>query len=142
MDALIEPLVETKSLNMNLWRTAIQQKSAPYFYANPRLDLVMVLIVDPRTPKVTHFVDAHVALLYLAENREVVGFRIEGFEKAFLPLYADLQKVWRLSEVKGSAMHNLGDLSIIVRRQEEKMATELTRVARPIFERAGMAIPV
>jgi hypothetical protein len=140
MDTPIQQLVETKSLKMNLWKKAVRSKATPYLYANPRLDVVMVMVVDPRTPKITHFVDEHVALLYLADSREIIGFRIEAFEKSFLPHYAELQKVWRLSDVK-SDLRSLGDLLITARRQEVQMAVALTNVARPILAKAGMEIP-
>lgn len=138
MDARIQKLVDTHSLKMNVWKEAVQRRAVPHFYANPRLDVVMVMVVDPRTPKITHFVDENVALLYLEETREVVGFRIEGFEKSFLPQYADLQRVWRLSDTS----KELGDLLITARVQEIKMANALTKVARPILAKAGMEVPV
>jgi hypothetical protein len=140
MDARIEKLVDTHSLKMNIWKDAVRRRTIPHFYANPRLDVVMVMIVDPHTPKVTHFIDENVALLYIEESREVVGFRIEGFEKSFLPQYADLQKVWRMSDVDQQAA-SLGDLFITVRTHEIRMANALTNVARPILAKAGMKVP-
>lgn len=141
MDARIKKLVDTNSLKMNVWKDAVQRRTVPHFYADPRTDVVMVMIVDPRTPKITHFVDEHVALLYVEDSCEVVGFRIEGFEKSFLPHYADLQKVWRLSEVS-KELGDLGDLLITARVQEIKMANALTQVARPILAKWGMEVPV
>ena len=140
MDARIEKLVDTHSLKMNLWKEAARKNAAPYFYANRRVDVVMVMVVDPRTPKIIHFVDEHVALLYLEDSREVVGFRIEGFEKSFLPKYASLQKVWKLSDISRE-LATVGDLHITARQRETQMATELTKVARPILAKAGMEVP-
>lgn len=140
MDARIKKLVDTNSLKMNLWKKAAREHVKPYFYANPRLDVVMVLIVDPREPKITHFVDEHVALLYQENTREVIGFRIEGFEKSFLPQYASLQKVWKLSDIRKD-LADVGDLHITARQHDIQMATELTKVTRPIFARAGMEVP-
>jgi len=140
MDAHIEKLVDTHSLKMNLWKEAARKNAAPYFYANRRIDVVMVMVVDPRTPKVVHFVDDHVALLYQEDSREVVGFRIEGFEKGFLPKYASLQKVWKLSDIS-KELATVGDLHITARQLETRMATELTKVARPILAKAGMKVP-
>jgi hypothetical protein len=125
---------------MNLWKEAARKNATPYFYANRRIDVVMVMVVDPRTPKVTHFVDEHVALLYEEESREVIGFRIEGFEKSFLPKYASLQKVWKLSDIS-KELTNVGDLHITARQHEAQMASELTKIARPILAKAGMDVP-
>jgi hypothetical protein len=140
MDARIEKLVDTHSLKMNLWKEAARKNATPYFYANRRVDVVMVMVVDPRTPKIIHFVDEYVALLYLEDSREVVGFRIEGFEKSFLPKYASLQKVWKLSDISRE-LATVGDLHITARQRETQMATELTKVARPILAKAGMEVP-
>lgn len=140
MDASIEKLIDTHSLKMNLWKEAARKNAAPYFYANRRIDVVMVMVVDPRTPKVVHFVDDHVALLYLEDSREVVGFRIEGFEKSFLPKYASLQKVWKLSDISRE-LATVGDLHITARQRETQMAAALTKVARPILAKAGMEVP-
>jgi len=140
MDAHIEKPVDTHSLKMNLWKEAARKNAAPYFYANRRIDVVMVMVVDPRTPKVVHFVDDHVALLYQEDSREVVGFRIEGFEKGFLPKYASLQKVWKLSDIS-KELATVGDLRITARQRETQMAAALTKVARPILAKAGMKVP-
>ncbi len=141
MDARIEKLVDERSLKMNLWKEAARKNATPYFYANRRIDVVMVMVVDPRTPKITHFVDDHVALLYLEDSREVIGFRIEGFEKSFLPKYASLQKVWKLSDISRD-LTTVGDLHITARQRETQLANELTKVTRPIFAKAGMEVPV
>jgi hypothetical protein len=140
MDARIKKLVDERSLKMNLWKEAARKNATPYFYANRRIDVVMVMVVDPRTPKVTHFVDEHVALLYEEESREVIGFRIEGFEKSFLPKYASLQKVWKLSDIS-KELTTVGDLHITARQHEAQMASELTKIARPILAKAGMDVP-
>ncbi len=140
MDARIKKLVDTHSLKMNLWKEAARKNAPPYFYANRRIDVVMVMVVDPRTPKVAHFVDEHVALLYEEESREVIGFRIEGFEKSFLPKYASLQKVWKLSDIS-KELTTVGDLHITARQYETQMAMELAKVARPILAKAGMEVP-
>jgi hypothetical protein len=140
MDARIKNLVNTHSLKMNLWTKAAHQHAKPYFYADPRLDVIMVMIVDPRTPKITHFVDEHVALLYEENTREVIGFRIESFGKSFLPQYASLQMVWKFSDVSKD-FTNVGDLHISARQHDIQMANELTKVARPILAKAGMEVP-
>jgi hypothetical protein len=140
MDTQLEQLVATSSLKMNVWKEAVRRKSTPYFYANTRLDMVMVMVVDPRTAKITHFIDEHVALLYLADSREIIGFQIEAFEKSFLPLYSDLQKVWRLSDIT-PALRSVGDLMIASRKREVQMATALTKVTKPILANAGMDLP-
>lgn len=140
MDATLNRLVEVKDLKTILWKAAAQRKNPPYFYYDPVVDLLMLLIVDPKTPKIVHYLDEYVGLLYHPETREIIGLHIEAFEKAFLPRYAELQKAWRLSD-NCQDLHDLGDLEIVVRRQEAIVARQISNIARPAAAKFGMELP-
>lgn len=140
METTIERLVDTKNLKTNLWKQASARKVAPGFHFDPKEDAVMLLIVDRKAPRIVHYIDEHVALLYQPETREIVGLRIESFQKSFLPKYADLQKAWKLSEA--SQVRDLGELEINVRKQEVIVARQIWTIARPVAARFGMDLPV
>lgn len=133
-------LIETKDLKTTLWKEASQHKNSPYFYYDAIDDSVMLLIDDRRTRKVVHYIDEHVALLYHPDTREIIGLRIEAFERSFLPMYAELQKSWRLSD-NCKDLDDLGDMVINVRKREAIMARQISNIARPVAAKFGMELP-
>ena len=140
MDATITRLVETRNLITRLWNDAAQRNVTPSIYYDSVTDIVLLLIVDRKVSRVVHYLDEHVALLYHPDSKEIIGLQIEAFEKGFLPLYGELQKTWRLSD-NCKDLHNLGDMVITVRKQEEVMARQITRIAVPVAAKAGMKLP-
>jgi hypothetical protein len=139
MDTKLRRLVKTAALHTSIWSEAARRKTTPLFYYDPVVDVAMVLVVDPHTPKVVHYLDDNVALLYNPENREISGFRIESFEKAFIPKYSKIQDVWHLSS-SWKDVQDLGDMALKVRNQETIMAKELSKIAKPVAEKAGMKL--
>lgn len=139
MDARIERLVMTNQLKTNLWHQAAKRGISPSFHFDQKVDAVMLLIADSRAKKIVHYIDDHVALLYDPDSLEIIGLRIENFQKSFLPKYAELQKVWKLSEA--CKVHDLGELEITVRKQEVMVAREISSIARPVAARMGMDLP-
>ena len=63
------------------------------FYYNEQVDSFTLLIVSQKIKKIVHYIDEHVALLYDPETKEIVGVRIESFQKGFLPKYAQVDIV-------------------------------------------------
>ena len=140
MDARIQRLVETHDLKTNKWNMAAQKNVPPFFTYNERVDALMLMIADPKTKKVTHYLDEQVALLYEMDTREIIGIRIEAFGKVFLPKYAGLQEAWRLSDA--CKLEDISDLMIALRKQERLVVREISKVTQPIVEQAGIKMPV
>lgn len=140
METVIHRLAATKDLKTTLWQAAARRKAPLYFFYDAEVDLLRLLIIDPQTPKVVHYLDEHVALLYHRDTHEIIGLHIEAFEKGFLPMYAELQKAWRLSD-NCHDLHDLGDMVITVRKQEAVIAQQISKIARPVAAKVGMELP-
>jgi hypothetical protein len=113
-------------------------------FFNKYVDIFTLLIVPPDTPKIVHYLDEHVALLYEPDTMQVIGLRIESFECSFLPKYASLKKAWKLSGTQVQ-LHNFGDLSIAVQQFEQRkpvVAYEVSKIAHNIAEKSGIEIPI
>lgn len=143
MAGLVERLVETSNLNTARWAEIIKAGTPPRFSYNRRVDSVVMLFVPPETLVVAHYLDDHVALLYTPEDREVVGIRIESFERSFLPKYSELQQRWKLSDV--CELENFGDLSIAAQKYETEkpvMARQISQITHSLVERRGLNLPI
>jgi hypothetical protein len=140
MDAGIIRLRETKHLKTNLWNEAARHHVHPVFSYNAKADALMLLIVDATTPKLTHYLDEYLALLYQKDSGEVIGLRIEAFRKAFVLRHATLRRAWFLSDAS-KELEDLSDLRIVVERQEQIVAKEVSKIAQLILERAGVKMP-
>jgi hypothetical protein len=139
--ATFERLIDTKELHTNLWRDAFKRHVWTRFFYNERVDSISILIVDPTSQKIVHYLDDYVALYYEPESMEVIGLRIEAFQHSFLPKYAELEQVWRMTDVCDN-LEDFGDLQIVVRKQERRMTTELSRITHMIAEQQGLELPV
>lgn len=140
----IERLVETTELRTSKWRQIIADRSfEPQLRYNEKTDALTLLLVPRNTPTIVHYIDDHVALLYIPENREVVGLRVESFRRSFLPKYADLQEEWRLSS--NCRLEDFGDLIIMVQKYAELepiFAKKLSRITHRLAEERGLELPV
>lgn len=140
--ATIDRLVETNELKTTVWKEQIANpRVRPYFLYNDLVDALTLLVVDPIRPKITHYIDDYVALLYDPDSLEIIGVRVEAFERGFLPSYVGLQKVWRLCD-KDAALKDFGDLTIFVQRMEPLITTEISRITHTIAEKRGLELPV
>lgn len=140
----IERLVETTELKTSKWKEIIAEEGfTPELKYNDRTDSLMLLLVSRSTPTVVHYIDDHVALLYTPQDREVVGLRVESFQKSFLPKYADLQAEWRLSDK--CKLEDFGDLIIAVqtyKKREPIIARRISEITHQIVEQRGLELPV
>ena len=139
----IPRLIDTSELKTALWHNAVKDDSSHVsIYYNDRVDAITLLIVSPKVQNIVHYIDDHVALLYNPENNEIIGVRVESFQKSFLPKYAQLEKVWKLSE-SGVRVENFGDLIIAVKKYEEQrplIANEISRITGRLVEREGIRL--
>src|ERR1700730_1814722 len=94
----------------------------------------MFQVVSLETETVVHYVDDHVALLYRADDLEIVGLQVEDFQHSFVPSHANVQRVWRLSDT-GAKLENVGDMILVVEAFERKkmtVAREVAKAAEPL----------
>jgi len=140
MDSQTIRLMETKHLKTNFWSEAAQRGMRPVFVYDADLDVLMLLFADPTTPKITHYLDEHMALLYRRKDGEIVGLRVDAFRTVFLPLHRDLQGAWLLRRT-WKILEDISELRTVIDEQEQKVAREVSRIARPIVERAGVRMP-
>lgn len=138
--AEIEPLIKTDELKTSIWKTQVEKKYYPTFRYDERVDVLILLFVPPGQPTIAHYIDDHVALLYLQDEKEVVGLRVEAFERSFLPKYSNLQNIWRLRD--NCDLKDFGDLIISVRRNEPVIAKELSSITHRIAEKRGLELPI
>ncbi len=137
----LERLVQTSELKTTIWKRSADKSSRPLFAYNNRVDTITLLVTGQREPTIAHYIDDHVALLYQPDTLEVIGVRVEAFKRSFLPMYARLEKAWKLSD-QCSELEDLGDLIIAVKKQEHIMATEVSKITSQIAETKGLALPV
>lgn len=140
--AEIKRLVETSQLNTKQWmNNIVEGKQKSVFYYNPEVDAFTLLFDDPAKPRVVHYIDEHVALLYEPDTLEIVGVRVEAFERAFLPQYARLEKTWNLKD-KQVKLTDLWDLTITVQMNQPIVTKEISKITHTIAKKRGLELPV
>lgn len=132
----IERLVSTDDLKTNRLAelAANPKKNQPsFFYFDEDLDELIILTVSPEIETVVHYLEGenNVALICEANSLEIVGFQVEEFEKSFLPKYANIQNVWKLSDCVD--MNNVWDMQLAVKRKQPEIAREVVKVSEPIL---------
>jgi hypothetical protein len=146
--AEIERLRETSELKTTRWRNIMKEgEPSSYIKYDNRVDALCLLFVPPDTPTIVHYIDDHVALLYTPDDMEIVGVRIEDFERGFMNKYSNLQQAWRLSDKCN--IEDFGDLIIATRRfeiekrkVEKKLSRELSHITHEIAGKKGIELPV
>jgi len=102
-------------LKTKYWRETAKQGPAQTYDYDAELDVLYIYFTPTNKERIiTRFVDAHVALLYRYFDKEVVGMRIEDFEKGFLPSTPGA-KVWRLSNA-GVKLDGMCDIVFAVEK--------------------------
>ncbi len=130
----IEHLVATDQLKTGLLMSIEkgQQARQQYYTYEPVFDAFIMLVVPPETDTVAHYVDDQVALLYRADDYEIVGIQVEAFQKRFVPKHANVERVWRLSD-SGTKLNNMGDLIFAVKHEERRLAEEVLKAANNVL---------
>lgn len=113
-------LVETKDLKTDYWEEMVKQKGTkPIPHYDDLLDTLFIYFSPSETGRtITHFLDEKVALLYRYSDKEIIGMRINSFEKEFLPKISET-RVWKLSDV-GIELNGLCDIVFVVERVKSK----------------------
>lgn len=130
--AMIESLLHTNELKTDLFNKLPQSRgltdiSIRYYH---EFDALIMLIVPFDVETVVHYVDEHVALLYIADTYEIVGIQIEDWEHSFLPAHDNVKRVWKLSDsVDKDTIENLFELSLTVEKRKTHLAREVVRAS-------------
>ncbi len=105
-------------------------KTLPRFEYDPDFDAVTLTFAAPHQETIVHYVDEHVALLYLPKTHEIVGLQIEAFVRSFLPQHAALRDVWSLREhIDTNEIENIGELILKVDRVKPIITKEIIKAS-------------
>ncbi len=117
----MDRLVQTTALKTGYWHELSKQKGKkPLRHYDAELDTLFVYFSPKETDRIiTHSVDRNVAFLYRHSDKEIVGMRIEAFEKEFLP-HIPGTKVWKLSDA-GVTLEGICDIVFAVERVEHRV---------------------
>jgi hypothetical protein len=133
----IKPLVTNEELKTSLLETLASDKSGHVFVKyDDVFDALMILVVSPDNETVVHYVDDHVALLYLADTREIVGLQVEDFVHSFVPQHEAVSRVWRLSG-SGVRLEDFGDMILAVEKMKPKVAREVVKATEDVLGEPG-----
>lgn len=128
----IKPLISNTDLKTTLLERLAADKSTQVFVKyDDVFDALMLLVVSPEHETVVHYVDDHVALLYLPDSLEIVGLQVEDFEHSFVPQHEAVSRVWRLS-ASGIQLNNVGELILAVEKMKPAVAREVAKAAEDI----------
>jgi hypothetical protein len=127
----MDRLVQTTALKTDYWHELSKQKGTKSLrHYDAELDILFVYFSPKETDRIiTHSVDRNVAFLYRHSDKEIIGMRIEAFEKEFLPQIPGT-KVWKLSDA-GVALEGMCDIVFAVERTGHRVSA-LRRIDREI----------
>ena len=113
-------LVKTEELKIDYWEEQVKQKGTkPIPHYDDILDTLFIYFSPRETGRIiAHFVDSHVAFLYRHSDKEIIGMRIDAFEKDFLPSLTET-KVWKLSDA-GVILNGICDIVFVVEKVEDR----------------------
>lgn len=129
----IKRLISTDELKTTLLSKLAADKSGHVFVNyDDVFDALMLLVISPDHETVVHYVDDHVALLYLPDTREIVGLQVEDFEHSFVPQHEAVSKVWRLSTSRVK-LESFGDMILAVEKAKPKVAREVLKATEEVL---------
>lgn len=92
-------LIQTNELKTNNWYQQEKRQFKPKYRYDSEDDVLIFYFTEKEKSRIiTHFLDKNVAFLYRHSDKEIVGMRIDDFERDFLPQTPG-QKTWRLSDL-------------------------------------------
>jgi hypothetical protein len=135
----MKKLVETDQLRTNYWRVRSSQKGFKALLKyDDVLDTFFVYFSDQEKERIiTHFVDSYVAFLYRYSDKEIIGMRIESFQKKFLPIFG-CPNTWKLSD-SGKKLDGIHEFVFLVKTENPSIKPRpIERSVRlnPVFDYA------
>jgi hypothetical protein len=132
----LKPLVQTSQLKTSVLAQIGQRKQQPTIRYDKAFDALKIVFDLSEQTIVAHYVDDHVALLYMADDLEIVGLQIEDFVHDFLPAHENVQRVWRLSGT-GATIADMGDIIVVAQANLPKVAKEVAKATKKILGAPG-----
>jgi hypothetical protein len=115
VEEVMDRLIEISALKTDYWHELKEKGIKIQHRYDAELDTLFVYFSPKETDRIiTHSVDQNVAFLYRHSDKEIVGMRIEAFEKEFLPRIPET-RVWKLSDA-GVALKGICDIVFAVER--------------------------
>jgi hypothetical protein len=134
----IKPLAKTNELATNRLTSARPRGAARRIYEfhyDDLTDAVMILLVQPQEAVVVHYLDDHVGFLYEEDSLEIVGLRIDAFEKVFLPANQAIQRLWL--NIHSDELKDFGQLTIMLERTQPEVVKAVVRATRSLLGPPG-----
>ncbi len=138
--AKIEPLIQTHHLKMSYLQDIAEAKQhQPIVKYDRVFDALLILFAPNDQEIVAHYVDDHVALLYLADSLEIVGLQIEDFALSFLPAHENVAHLWQLRET-GEEISDMGDIIFYAEKRLPKVAKEVAKATEDLLGEQGQEL--
>ena len=126
----LTPLIDTNDLRSGLMRDAMRQDEPPHRVVfDSDCDSLTLLWVSNDLPKVTHFLDDNVALLFEPESLMVVGYYIEGVLHNLVEKHPDKEALQELANM-AREMAEYGDMVIISEQPRPSVSEPVNRAVR------------
>ena len=135
--AALKQLVDTKELKMNVIQSLIEGKANYFTRYDDQLDTLYILFTAPDTETIVHYIDDHLALLYLPGKKEVVGLQVEDF-KQFAKKNNAVEKAWHIS-MNCDHFKNMGNLYTFKDKQERKVIREVAKLTQEYIYSAELS---
>ncbi|HTX92003.1 MAG TPA: hypothetical protein VMC09_12390 [Anaerolineales bacterium] len=115
-------LVNITALKTDYWHELSKRRGVkPINRYDADLDILFVYFSDKETDRIiTHEVDQNVAFLYRHSDKEIIGMKIDAFEREFLPRVPET-RVWKLSD-SGVSLNGMCDIVFAVERTDRPVS--------------------
>jgi len=130
--AAVKKLVDTKELKMNIIQAIIDGSSNYFTRYDDQLDTFYILFTAPGAETVAHYLDDHLALLYLPGKKEVVGLQVEDFKK-FARKNNAVEKAWHVN-INSDRVVDMGNLYAFKDKQERKVIREVAKITEEYMQ--------
>jgi hypothetical protein len=117
----IENLISANDLHTSKWASAIQRReyTLDHLYEE-QVDKFRLLLVSPETLTYTYYLDDHIGLLFIPDNGEIVGLRVNSLRRSFIEKYIYLKQF------------DIGSSSF---------AKEISKITSDVAEKHGLILP-
>ena len=140
MDKKLEHLTFTSELKTTLLHSYTDDEKPRALVSYDADFDALIILLAPTKDTIVHYInDDHVALLYEADTKEIVGIQIEDFVYSFLPKHDSVDQIWRLSE-SDAKVENVGDLILAFERKTPQIAHEVFKATAELLGREGLEL--
>lgn len=137
--AKLKPLIQSNQLKTDCLTQLAKTKQAFNVEYDEILDSLSIYFNPDDQIMVAHYVDDHIALLYLADTLEIVGLQIEDFTLDFLPAHENVARIWRLSDT-GEQISDMRDIILVAKKRLPKVAQEVAQATKDVLGEPGLEL--